>query len=124
MVLRGRRSHILLIQALMHIMYKLVQGGPSCEAYCCANKLENLSQYPLVGVSEREYQIPFIYEYIFFPPISSDTHASLCKTPKVSQEKSENLCLSRGLSLLFFLTTEEEEGEEEEEEGRRRRGWK
>lgn len=36
--LRGR-SHLLLIQALMYIMYKLVEGGPSCAVHCCGNKL-------------------------------------------------------------------------------------
>lgn len=84
-----------MIQALMYIMYKLFQGGPSCEAY--ANKLKHLFQYPLVGVSERKYQIQLIYEYIF---LFRFTRLARSVTLLHDHEMSQ-IYLSRG--LIFFL---------------------
>lgn len=53
----------ILIQALLYIMYKLVEDGPSREADEIG---EFVSIYTCGGVSGREYRIQFIYEEIFF----------------------------------------------------------
>lgn len=87
----------------MYIMYKLVKGGPSCEAYCCTNKLAHLSQYPLVGISGREYQIQFIYEYIFCSFHLASLHAAFVKLKKNVTGEIEKSRLVKRTKPAFLL---------------------